>query len=699
MLGSSGAPNPETGALNPHGHDMKPVHRILIGLALAVFLLAAPPVSSQTPALSQNGKPKITVQEDMGEAVARQAAEVRDALAKQAGSLFEREPLGWDLGTVRGLYRAIRSIPTEAAELTDQVVEQSRVLGLVGSLLVFFFVVVALYSLIGQRRVLRWVERRAQPLGKKIPEAYFPYFQSILKVVVSALIPLVLLGLFSLINAMLTYRAVWFQLSGGLLVVWVVGALILRLLKETLTRGLFKTTARYGQSIYRYARLILLFTLIGVAASWGAAVFKVPAEVLALLRFAVSVSITLILFVFFLRKRAFISLFPDFPSRGYRWLIGFLNNFYYPLLIVSFLAALLWCFGYVQLGRLVLTKIWFTLGAILAIMLLYHSAGRRLAAWSLALDHRDEAGHRFVRSLRSLLVYLTAVVTGVLVLDLLGLLDPLGRVMSFTIFQLGETPFNVWVILKAVLILLVFVLASGLLQTYLDFKVYPSLGIDPGLGYALNTFFKYVSLAIGVLVSLKLVGIDLRFLLVFAGAAGIGIGLGLQNMAANIISGFSIIFGGKIRRGDWIEAGDTLGVVQDIYLRATKVRTRDNIEYIIPNANLISNTIVNYSLSSPMIRIELPVGVSYNADPRDVERILLRAAEEEVLVSKHERPVVRCVGYGDSAIHFELLIWIDVRTVARRAVRSALYFAIFEALKQASIEIPFPQRDIHIRTP
>ena len=100
-----------------------------------------------------------------------------------------------------------------------------------------------------------------------------------------------------------------------------------------------------------------------------------------------------------------------------------------------------------------------------------------------------------------------------------------------------------------------------------------------------------------------------------------------------------------------------------------------------------------------MIRIELPVGVSYNADPREVERILLKAAEDEVLVSKEEKPVVRFVGYGDSAINFELLIWIDVRTVARRAVRSALYFTIFEELKKASIEIPFPQRDIHIRTP
>jgi small-conductance mechanosensitive channel len=210
--------------------------------------------------------------------------------------------------------------------------------------------------------------------------------------------------------------------------------------------------------------------------------------------------------------------------------------------------------------------------------------------------------------------------------------------------------------------------------------------------------FKYTFIAIGVLISLKVVGLDLRFLLVFAGAAGIGIGLGLQHIAANIISGFTIIFGGKIRKGDWLEVEKGLGVVTDIYLRATKVRTRDNIEYLIPNSNLISSTIVNYSLSSPMIRIDLPVGVSYRSDPQQVKKILLEVAEKEPMVSKYQKPEVRFSEYGDSSINFNLLIWIDVRVTPRRAVRSALYFTIFEELKKAGIEIPFPQRDIHVRS-
>ena len=141
-----------------------------------------------------------------------------------------------------------------------------------------------------------------------------------------------------------------------------------------------------------------------------------------------------------------------------------------------------------------------------------------------------------------------------------------------------------------------------------------------------------------------------------------------------------------------------MGQVTDIYLRATKLRTRDNIEYLVPNSNIISNTIVNYSLSSPLIRIELPVGASYRADPRQVEKILLSVAENEPLVDKTHRPAVRFVEYADNSINFELLVWINVRHTPRRRVRSNLYFVIFEELAKAGIEIPFPQRDVHIRS-
>jgi len=469
-------------------------------------------------------------------------------------------------------------------------------------------------------------------------------------------------------------------------------------LRESLTENLFQATSRYGKKSFHLARLALLYGLVGVAVIQGAVAFQIRDDVIDLLKFTISVSLVVILFLFHLMKTALMSFLPDLPYRAYQSFIRMLNRFYYPFILFSFITALLWCIGYKQLGRVVLIKIWFSGGTYILIMVAYQKIRGWLQKWYTSKDVSNEAAQFLFQSFRTMLLYATILATIGIILNLLGLLDLVERVFSFSVLQLGTTQVTLWLIIKAVIILLAFIYAARLLQAYLDYKIYPSLGIDPGLGYALNTTFKYTFIGIGVLISLEVVGLDLRFLLVFAGAAGIGIGLGLQQITANIISGFAIIFGGKIRKGDWIEVEKGLGTVTDIYLRATKVRTRDNIEYLIPNSSLISNTIVNYSLASPLIRIDLPVGVSYRSDPQQVKEILLAVAEKEPMVSKFRESRVRFVEYGDSSINFELLIWIDVRVTPRRTVRSGLYFEIFKEFRKVGIEIPFPQQDIHIRS-
>jgi small-conductance mechanosensitive channel len=650
-------------------------------------------------AAQEKSPPAIAISEKIGDTMAKEATRVKEDIERQARSLFERKPLGWNWNTIDYLYKWILGLPLKIPQIVKHIFEQGRVLGFVGSLIMLTFIVAVLYSLLGQDRVLARIEAGVQPLKARMPEVSYPYFISALKVVVAALIPLLLLGAFTLINAMITYKAAWFQLTGRLLVLWAVGALLISLLRESLTRDLFQATAQHGKIVFNLARLATLYIILGVAVSWGAEVFPIRADVLALLKFAVSLSIIIVLLLLLLKKKALLSFFPDLPYRSYQGYIRMLDRYYYPLIFLSFLLSLLWCIGYKQLGEVLLGKIWSAVGVYFLIALIYHVLRGGLQKWHAKMDPSNESAQFLARSLKALLLYATVAASVIIILELLGLMNPLQRLLSFPILKLGATQVTLWTIVKAAFILTAFIYASRLLQAGLDYKIYPSIGVDPGLGYALNTFFKYLTLAIGFLIALEIVGLDLRFLLVFAGAAGIGIGLGLQNMAANVFSGFSIIFGRKIRKGDWIEIGDTLGVVTDIFLRATNVRDRDNIEYLIPNSNLLSNTIVNYSLSSPMIRIELPVGVSYAADPQKVQEILLAVAQQEPMVAnKFRKPEVRFIAYGDNSINFELLIWIDVRRTARRAVRSALYFTIFEELKKAGIEIPFPQRDIHIRS-
>ena len=672
-------------------------HLILVLIVLLLWMFPAYAAAAQ-PAPEDQKQPAISLPEDVGTTIAQRAASVKTEIANQASSLFERTPIGWDWNTLEYLYKWAVGLPLRLPEFIQQIMEQSRILGVAGSFIVFIFLAAVFYSLLGRKRILAQIEKKVQPLRPKIPQTIYPFFLSTLKVLVSALIPLILLAAYSMINAMVHYRAAWFQLTGKLLILWAIGSLVVSLLRESLTQNLFQATSRYGKKIFQLARLALLYGLVGFAAIQGAAAFQIRPDVIDLLKFAISVSIVVILFLFHLMKTALMSFLPDLPYRTYQSFIRILNRIYYPFIFLSFITALLWCIGYKQLGRAVLIKIWASGGAYLLIMLAYHKIRDWLQKWYADKDVSDEAAQFLFQSFRTMLSYATVLATIGIILNLLGLLDLVERVISFPVVELGTTQVTLWLMIKAVIILLAFIYAARLLQAYLDYKIYPSLGIDAGLGYALDTTFKYTFIAIGVLISLKVVGLDLRFLLVFAGAAGIGIGLGLQHLAGNIISGFTIIFGGKIRKGDWIEVEKELGMVTDIYLRATKVRTRDNIEHLVPNSNLISNTIVNYSLSSPMIRLDLPVGVSYLSDPQQVKKILLEVAEKEPLVSKFQKPMVRFIEYGNSSINFELLIWIDVRVTPRRNVRSALYFEIFEEFRKGGIEIPFPQRDIHIRS-
>jgi small-conductance mechanosensitive channel len=675
--------------------------RVSFLAALAVLVcLPASSVASDAPA---SGKPEeapiLSLSKDMDDVLFKEAAQVTAELKNQVRILSQWTPLGWDLETLNYLYKWTLTLPLRMPELIAQARAESRALGIAGSLVMLIFIAAVLYSLIGRARVMRRIESALGPERTRIPEAIYPYFIAALRVVVAAAIPLLLLGLYSLITAMIIYQATWFTLTGRLLGLWAAAALALGLLREFLTGSLFPSTTTHGRRLFWTARIILLYLFIGIALFWGAEAFHFRNDVLAFLRFALSVLSVFIFLALMLQKKALMSLLPDLPYQSYRGYVRALNRLFYPLVGLSFVLALLWCFGFQAAGRALLAKIWFTVAALVALTLVYHGLRDGLQRWSDKIPATDEHAQAVVASVRSFLIYAAGVTTGALVLNLLGLLEPVQRILSFPLVTVGGVHLSFWILLKGLLIIFFFILGSRLIQGFLDYKAYPAMGVHPGTGFAVNTIIHYSFLGIGTLIALDTVGVDLRLILVFAGAIGIGIGLGLQNMAASMISGFTIIFGGKVRKGDWIEVEGNLGEVVDISVLSTRIRTRQNVEYLIPNSNLISNTIINYSLSSPMIWTGLNVGVSYGSDPREVERILLEVAGREPMVSRQLPPRVLFTEFADSSLNFRLLVWIDARRYAERLVHSALYFAIFEEFKKAGIEIPFPQRDIHIRTP
>jgi small-conductance mechanosensitive channel len=207
----------------------------------------------------------------------------------------------------------------------------------------------------------------------------------------------------------------------------------------------------------------------------------------------------------------------------------------------------------------------------------------------------------------------------------------------------------------------------------------------------------YALLILGFLAAIAAAGIDLSGFALLGGALGVGIGFGLQNVVNNFVSGLILLITRPIKTGDTIEIGELLGEVRQIGIRASTVRTWQGAEVIVPNSNLISQPVINWTLSDRNRRIEVDVGVAYGTDPERVLKLLVDVAEQEDRILERPAPSALFVQFGDSSLDFRLRAW-TARADEWMGIRSDLNVAICRALGEAEIEIPFPQRDLHLRS-
>lgn len=266
------------------------------------------------------------------------------------------------------------------------------------------------------------------------------------------------------------------------------------------------------------------------------------------------------------------------------------------------------------------------------------------------------------------------------------------------LFTVGHTTFSAAGIVKLLLFFGLLVWSARLLRRTLVNRVFPRARVDVGTSEAIASIIFYVVLTLGTLVGMQASGIDLSTLTVLLGAVGVGVGFGLQTIASNFISGLIILFEQPIRVGDRIQLGDLDGRVVRIRARATEIVTNDEIYVIVPNSEFISQRVVNWSHGEDRIRIPVPVGVAYGSDLELVGEALLEAALSVEAVLRDPPPAVRLKAFGDSAIEFEVLGWTRELLQARGEFVSRVNYAVHTALKQRGIEIPFPQRDLHVRS-
>jgi small-conductance mechanosensitive channel len=272
------------------------------------------------------------------------------------------------------------------------------------------------------------------------------------------------------------------------------------------------------------------------------------------------------------------------------------------------------------------------------------------------------------------------------------------ELLDFRLFTLGGTTFTMWTVLYLAVLVMALVFISRRLKRWLIDSFLARRDLDPGVRQAVATIFQYLFLLTGLLIILSTAGIDLTTLNVLAGAVGIGVGFGLQTIANNFISGLIILFERPIKVGDRIQVGEVTGDVVRIGARATTIKTNDNIEIIVPNSEFISTQVINWSHSDREVRLHIPVGVSYSSNPEKVRDILLEVAASHKGVLSNPPPDVIFTEFGDSSLNFDLRGWTSDFITKPKILRSDLNFAIRKRFSERGIEIPFPQRDIHVRS-
>ena len=270
-------------------------------------------------------------------------------------------------------------------------------------------------------------------------------------------------------------------------------------------------------------------------------------------------------------------------------------------------------------------------------------------------------------------------------------------VALFSGFKIGNVKISLAEIVTAVIVFLVVVAVTRMLQRALNEKVFPRTRFDIGVRHSLSMALGYVGFAIAALIGINALGLDLSNLAIIAGALSVGIGFGLQAIVNNFVSGLILLVERPVKVGDWVIIGAHEGTVKRISVRATEIETFDRQSVIIPNSELISSAVGNWTHKDRLCRVIIDIGVAYGSETSKVREILLRCASENSHVLKQPAPYVVFRNFGDSSLDFQLRCFLsDVDYFL--VVPSELRFAIDEAFRQANIEIPFPQRDLHVRS-
>jgi small-conductance mechanosensitive channel len=284
-------------------------------------------------------------------------------------------------------------------------------------------------------------------------------------------------------------------------------------------------------------------------------------------------------------------------------------------------------------------------------------------------------------------------------MEIFGLFTPMTQFLDGFGIQLDNYRFSLLSLLKGGILATFLLLFVNFVCKFLETNLPKNPKLSPRQQILVLKTTKLLLYTLAIVVALDSVGLDFYLVSVFSGAMGLGVGFGLQRVVSNLFSGFVILMDKSIRPGDVIETDGLYGWIESLHGRFVSMITRDGKSHLIPNEQLVTNKVINWSFSNPNVRLKIPMGISYDSDIHVAMELMLAAAAKHPRVLKHPPAVTRLIGFGDNAINLELRIWINDPQHGITNVCSSIQIDIWDAFKVHDISFPFPQRDVHLRTP
>lgn len=284
-------------------------------------------------------------------------------------------------------------------------------------------------------------------------------------------------------------------------------------------------------------------------------------------------------------------------------------------------------------------------------------------------------------------------------LNILDLLEPTRSVLAGLSFNIGALNLSLLIIINGLIYFAVFLWAALLVSRLIENNLKSSVSLSPSVKVLTGKLVRITLVTAAFLVAISTVGIDLSIFTFFGGALGVGLGFGLQKVVSNFISGIILLLDKSIKPGDVISIGDTYGWVNSLNARYVSLDTRDGIEHLIPNEELIVTRVENWTHTHNRIRIRIPIGIHYNADVKQAMGLCEEAAREVERVIENPAPACLLSGFGDNSVDLEVRLWISDPHNGMSNIKSQVLLKVWEKFHEHGIEIPYPQRDLHIKNP